>query len=82
MTVIEILPLLQKLDRQEKIRAMQFLLTELAQEEPSSPSKYRQTTPEHLGWPPGFFAKTYGSLRNINLVREPQGDYEVREELI
>lgn len=38
--------------------------------------------PEDLGWPPGFFAETYGSLRDVPLVREEQGDYEVRDELL
>ena len=32
-----------------------------------------------LGWPPGFFEQTYGSFRDQPLVREPQGEYEVRE---
>ena len=41
----------------------------------------RSRRPEDLGWPPGFFAETYGVLRDMPLVREPQGDYEVRDEL-
>jgi hypothetical protein len=40
------------------------------------------TTPEDLGWPPGFFEKTFGSLRDSPLVREPQGEYEVRDEIV
>jgi len=28
---------------------------------------------------PGFFEQTYGSFRDQPLVREPQGEYEVRE---
>lgn len=39
------------------------------------------TAPEDLGWPPGFFDRTYGSFREQPLVREPQGEYEIREEL-
>lgn len=27
-----------------------------------------------LGWPPGFFAKTYGALRDMPLVREVRPD--------
>ena len=40
-------------------------------------------TPEAhgLGWPPGFFEATYGSFSAEPLVREPQGEYEVREAL-
>lgn len=33
-----------------------------------------------LGWPAGFFEQTYGSFSDLPLVREPQGDYEIREE--
>ncbi len=35
---------------------------------------------EH-GWPPGFFEQTYGSFRDQPLVREAQGEYEIRDEL-
>jgi hypothetical protein len=31
-------------------------------------------------WPPGFFERTAGAWRG-ELVREPQGDFERREEL-
>ena len=36
---------------------------------------------QSLGWPPGFFEQTYGSFDDQPLVRESQGEYEVREEL-
>ena len=44
---------------------------------------HKQMTPatKDLGWPPGFFEETYGSFSDQPLVREPQGEYEVREEL-
>jgi hypothetical protein len=48
---------------------------------PAAASQARARKPEDLGWPPGFFAETYGSLRDLPLVREPQGDYAVRDEL-
>lgn len=32
------------------------------------------------GWPIGFFERTFGSWVGDPLVREPQGEYEVREE--
>ncbi len=35
--------------------------------------------PESLGWPPGFFDRTFGSLRDDPLGRLPQGEYELRE---
>ena len=40
------------------------------------------TTSEDLGWPPGFFEETFGSLKDELLVREPQGEYETRDELL
>ncbi len=36
-------------------------------------------TPEELGWPPGFFEATFGSLKDDPIERGPQGEYEVRE---
>lgn len=39
-------------------------------------------TPEELGWPPGFFEETFGSLKETPLVRESQGEYETRDELL
>lgn len=37
-------------------------------------------TPTELGWSPGFFERTAGAWEG-ELQREPQGEYEVREEL-
>ena len=36
---------------------------------------------QEAGWPPGFFEQTYGSFRDQPLVRESQGEYEVRDDL-
>ncbi len=33
------------------------------------------------GWPQGFFEATAGAWAGEPLVREPQGDYEIRDEL-
>lgn len=38
-------------------------------------------SPEALGWPPGFFEETYGSLKDDPIERAPQGEMEVREAL-
>lgn len=38
-------------------------------------------TPSELGWPPGFFERTFGSLRSEPLEREPQGELQEREPL-
>lgn len=40
------------------------------------------TKPEDLGWPPGFFEKTFGSFKDEPLERPEQGEYEQREELL
>ena len=33
------------------------------------------------GWPPGFFTEIIGGWQGERLVREPQGVYEMRNEL-
>ena len=32
-------------------------------------------------WPPGFIERTYGSIQDESFVRQPQGEYEQRQEL-
>jgi hypothetical protein len=39
-------------------------------------------TPKDLGWPPGFFELTFGSLRDSPVTRESQGEYETRDEIV
>ena len=39
------------------------------------------TESEALGWPPGFFERTFGSFRDEPLAREPHDELEVRDEL-
>jgi hypothetical protein len=41
-----------------------------------------ELNPEALGWPPGYFEQTYGSLRAEPLERGAQGEYEIREEIV
>jgi hypothetical protein len=38
-------------------------------------------TPEELGWPPGYFEKTCGSITDEAFKRYPQGEFEKREAL-
>lgn len=38
-------------------------------------------TPEELGWNPGFFDEVIGGWVGEPLVREPQGEYETREQM-
>ncbi|MBE9053597.1 hypothetical protein IQ243_24965 [Nostocales cyanobacterium LEGE 11386] len=42
----------------------------------SAPAK----TLEELGWPPGFFERTAGSLVDDPIQRYPQGEYDQREQ--
>jgi hypothetical protein len=37
--------------------------------------------PAPTGWMPDFFARTAGTWQGEPLVREPQGEYEVRDSL-
>ena len=39
-------------------------------------------TPGSKGWQPGFFEEVIGGWQGEALVREKQGEYEVREELL
>ncbi|MFO0802558.1 MAG: hypothetical protein U0791_05475 [Gemmataceae bacterium] len=39
----------------------------------------RQPTPEELGWPPGYFEQTAGSITDPAFERGDQGEFEVRE---
>ncbi|MBE9130005.1 MULTISPECIES: hypothetical protein [unclassified Coleofasciculus] len=38
-------------------------------------------TPLELGWLPGFFEEVIGGWVGEPLVREPQGEYETREQM-
>jgi len=77
MTIAEdIFPLLDKLDKHQKLRTMQFLMTELIlAETATTPSDSRK----QLGWSPTYFAETFGALRDDPLERPEQGTFEVRE---
>ena len=39
------------------------------------------TTPEGLGWPPGYFENVIGSIDDPAFKRYPQGEFETREPL-
>ncbi|MGC1377036.1 MAG: hypothetical protein WA821_12465 [Anaerolineales bacterium] len=44
--------------------------------------KKRAARPQKAkGWPPGFFTDVVGGWQGEPLVREPQGEYEIRNEL-
>ena len=74
----DILPLLDKLNKRQKLRVMQFLVAELTLAETTEAIS---ASPEQLGWPPNYFAETFGALRNDPLERPEQGEFEIREPL-
>jgi hypothetical protein len=39
------------------------------------------STAQHAAWPAGFFEEVAGGWQGEQLMREPPGDYEVREDL-
>jgi hypothetical protein len=41
-----------------------------------------ESSPEDLGWPPGFFEQTYGILADDPIEQVEQLDYEEREEIL
>ncbi|HID51442.1 MAG TPA: hypothetical protein EYP41_05320 [Anaerolineae bacterium] len=72
MSVAEdMFPLLTKLDKREKLRLMQFLVSDLVSSE----------TEAHPDWPPGYFRQTFGAFRDDPLERPEQGEFEIREEI-
>ena len=72
MSVAEdLVPLLNKLDRREKLRLMQYLVGDLMTAE----------TLPHPSWPQDYFTQTFGALKHDPLHRPQQGVYEIREEL-
>jgi hypothetical protein len=68
----DLLPLLDKLDKREKLRLMQLLASDLVLAE----------TQPHPDWPPHYFEQTFAALRHDPLQRPEQGEFEVREEII
>ena len=41
-------------------------------------TKPAATTPEELGWPPGYFESTFGSIADETFVRHPQEEMPKR----
>ena len=44
-----------------------------------APTAPKPKTPEELGWPPGYFENTFGSITDEAFKRYPQGEFEKRE---
>lgn len=41
---------------------------------------HEKEKPDSGKWPPGFFPETFGSFCSDPLIRDPQGDFETRED--
>lgn len=79
MTVAkDVFPLLNKLNKRQKLQAIQFLMSELIFAETVADSSL---SPEQIGWPPNYFEETFGALRDDPIERPEQGTFEVREML-
>jgi len=55
-----------------------FEVTVVATPKPAAPES-KPKTPEELGWPPGYFENTFGSITDEAFKRYPQGEFEKRE---
>jgi len=73
---------------QEIARFLDYLRYKMKLKSPHGRERRRQQTfvpppamAQESGWPPAFFEQTFGCLRDEPLVREAQGEYEIRGEL-
>lgn len=76
--LIERLETLAK-ERGRSLQAELKQILEAAAPKQSSPEEPANAkTPEELGWPPGFFERTAGCLKDEPLIRYPQGELQER----
>jgi hypothetical protein len=69
--IAEQLTLLEELAR--------LLHTELGNSVNAVSMSHTPNTSPVNGWPAGYFEQTFGSLRDVDLERQPQGVYDIRE---
>lgn len=82
LTLEELLTEIKRRPTRERLTLLEELVHSLREDLGDQPTiSPIQSTPEDLGWPPGYFEQTYGSLRDEPLERGPQGVFETREEL-
>jgi hypothetical protein len=74
MSYQELMVEIKRLPDEEQKR----LLDELAQ----LLKQKRNSKTDKLGWREGFFKETFGSLSSEPLVREFEGDFEIREPIL
>ncbi len=81
LTYQELVKEIKQRSLQERLALLEEVAHSLRQEIALTPPS-EKPTPEELGWPPGFFEKTYGALADDPMERLPQGNYEEREEIL
>ncbi|MEM7534558.1 MAG: hypothetical protein AAF639_20425 [Chloroflexota bacterium] len=77
-TFDNIIESIKQLSLQYRLRLMEELMRTLWEILPVK----SETQPAQSEWPPNFFEETAGSWQGEPLVRDDQGDYEVRLELL
>lgn len=77
MTYQELVPVIEQLPLNERLLLLEAVARSLREEFADTGA----VKVEDPGWPLHFFEQTFGSLRDLPLAREPQGEYEAREDL-
>jgi hypothetical protein len=73
-TLDDLIAQIDHLTPAEQARLVAVLAARLARTlSPVPATNTTQKTPEELGWPPGFFEQTYGSLADTPLVIDDAG---------
>ncbi len=84
LSLDEILKEARRLPLTEQLLLLEGLAHSVRQQisssQPSPETVSPDKSPEELGWPPGYFEETWGSLKDEPLERGEQGEYEAREE--
>jgi len=64
------------------ITAIKILVTQESVHQSHLEQLAQVKTPEELGWPSGFFERTYGSCQDDPIVIDSEGTFEEREEIL
>jgi len=76
LTYQELLSEVKRRSPEEQLALLEDLVHLLRQELAVSNKALQETAPvKDLGWPPGYFEQTFGSLKNDPIEHGPQGEY-------
>ncbi len=76
-TIYEVAPALVEVPLELRQRRVEVIILALDEQSPNG----NGGATDALGWPVGFFEETFGSIPDFP-EREPQGEYEIRDELV